>query len=252
MIVGLVALSSGYAETLRSGDTVLVTVHGEPKISGQHAVSASGTITHSLLGAIKASGKTPEQLTEDIVSRLRDGYIHDPKVGVVLVEQKLSKVRIVGEVSQVGDLPFAPREPFDLKTAIGMVGNATLEADLAGVEIKRAGRTMRAPMPASGGMALRDGDIVNVPKLRPLGFFSIAGQVKAPGNFEIPRGRQLTIFAALNMAGGPTPAAKLSKTTVTRVRPGGGTTTQRVDASDRSVSFMVQPGDEIEVKARIF
>jgi len=248
----LVPAAAARAEALRAGDTVLVTVYGEPQISGEHTVSKEGTITHSLLGSIRATGKTTEQVTEQVVTLLRDGYIHEPKVGVVLVNQKLSTIRIAGEVAQVGSLPFTPGKPIDLKTALGLVGNTTSNADLAGVEIKRGGSVIRAPLPASGGMILRDEDIVTVPKLRPLGFFSIAGQVRSPGNYEIPRDRELTLFAALNMAGGPTPAAKLSKTKITRLQPSGHKITTTINAANQRETFLVQPGDEIQVPARIF
>ena len=101
---------------------------------------------------------------------------------------------------------------------------------------------------------LEDGDVVNVGKLPDLGTFSISGEVMKAGTYIIPREKEkkLTIFAAISMAGGPSKVAKLSKTIVTRTDPNGRTTSTTIDAADRAKIFLVRPGDEIEVKARIF
>ncbi|MED5456894.1 MAG: hypothetical protein VX428_05230, partial [Verrucomicrobiota bacterium] len=72
--------------------------------------------------------------------------------------------------------------------------------------------------------------------------------------YVIPREKEgkLTIFAAISIAGGPSKVAKLSKTIVTRNSANGNTSSITVDAADRSQVFYVRPGDEIEVKARLF
>ena len=84
------------------------------------------------------------------------------------------------------------------------------------------------------------------------GQFSIQGEVVRSGNYSVPRSGELTIFSAVNMAGGPTKIAKLQRIIVSRKNSEGKVISIRVDSTDRSKVFNIRPGDEIEVPAKIF
>ena len=239
---------------ISSGDTLLVNINGEPQISGQFLVSIDGDISHSLLGKIDAEGKGPNDFAQEIVALLKDGYILKPGVSVSIIDQKPYQVRMIGEVTKPGEIQFPREKPLDMGSAVGLVGNLTEEADENAITLNRGGKITKVSLSSIRTTMLEDGDIISVGKLPDLGTFSISGEVMKAGTYMIPREKEkkLTIFAAISMAGGPSKVAKLSKTIVTRTDSGGRTTSTTIDAADRSKVFLVRPGDEIEVKARIF
>ena len=239
---------------ISAGDTLLLNINGEPQISGQFLVSIDGDISHSLLGKIDAQGKGPNDFAQEIVELLQDGYILKPGVSVSIINQKPYQVRMIGEVTKPGEIQFPRDKPLDLGSAVGLVGNLTKEADENAITLNRGGKITKVNLSSLSTTMLEDGDVISVGKLPELGTFSISGEVIKAGTYIIPRDKEkkLTIFAAISMAGGPSKVAKLSKTIVTRTDSGGRTTSVTINASDRTKIFLVRPGDEIEVKARIF
>ena len=161
---------------------------------------------------------------------------------------------MIGEVTKPGEIQFPRDKPLDMGSAVGLVGNLTKEADENAITLNRGGKINKINVSSLGTTMLEDGDVVSVGKLPDLGTFSISGEVMKAGTYIIPREKEkkLTIFSAISMAGGPSKVAKLSKTIVTRTDSNGRTTSTTIDAADRSKIFLVRPGDEIEVKARIF
>jgi len=260
MILGALFLSASEGQEQKSnnlisaGDTLLMHINGEPQISGQFLVSIDGDISHSLLGKIDAEGKGPNDFAQEIVGLLQDGYILKPGVSVSIINQKPYQVRMIGEVTKPGEIQFPRDKPLDMGSAVGLVGNLTEEADKNAITLNRGGKINKINVSSFGTIMLEDGDVVSVGKLPDLGTFSISGEVIKAGTYIIPREKEkkLTIFAAISMAGGPSKVAKLSKTIVTRTDSNGRTTSTTIDAADRSKIFLVRPGDEIEVKARIF
>jgi len=239
---------------ISSGDTLLLNINGEPQISGQFLVSIDGDISHSLLGKIDAEGKGPNDFAQEMVALLQDGYILKPGVSVSIINQKPYQVRMIGEVTKPGEIQFPREKPLDMGSAVGLVGNLTEEADENAITLNRGGKITKVNLSSLSTTMLEDGDVISVGKLPDLGTFSISGEVMKAGTYMIPREKEkkLTIFAAISMAGGPSKVAKLSKTIVTRTDSGGRTTSTTINASDRTKIFLVRPGDEIEVKARIF
>ncbi len=260
LILGLLFLSASEGQEqksnniISSGDTLLLNINGEPQISGQFLVSIDGDISHSLLGKIDAEGKGPNDFAQEIVALLKDGYILKPGVSVSIINQKPYQVRVIGEVTKPGEIQFPREKPLDMSSAVGLVGNLTEDADENAINLNRGGKITKVNISSFSTTMLEDGDVISVGKLPDLGTFSISGEVIKAGTYMIPRDKEkkLTIFAAISMAGGPSKVAKLSKTIVTRTDSGGRTTSVTIDAADRSKIFLVLPGDEIEIKARIF
>jgi len=238
-------------EILRVGDQVLISVYGEPLISGKYNISGDKIISHSLLGDISVDQMNCNSLSDHLKALLRDGYIHDPQVSVIRSLKSPFSIAVVGEVENPGQIQYDPDKSIDLASAIGLVGGMAIDGDLNSVEVKRADQVILAPMPKSRNMLLKNGDVVIIRKLKALGTFTISGEVKEPGLVEIPRGKKLTLFSAINLAGGPTQSARLSRVEITRTKEGK-PNTMRVNAADLEKSFYVLPGDEIVLKAKIF
>ena len=241
-------------DMISSGDTLLLTINGEPQISGQFLVSNDGDIAHALLGKIDAAQKSSNELAQHVTALLKDGYILKPAVSISIIDQKPYQIRIIGEVTKPGEIVYPRDKTMDLGSAIGLVGNMTEDADETAITLKRDEKVTKVSVSELSATILQDGDIVSIGKLAELGTFSISGEVVKAGTYIIPREKEgkLTIFSAISLAGGPTKVAKLSKTIVTRANDAGNSRSINVDAADRSRVFYVRPGDEIEVKARLF
>src|SRR5690242_8393602 len=67
---------------LGTGDKLRVTVFGQPDMSGEFAVDASGQVTIPLVGAVDAARMTVPELTKSITDRLAKDFLVDPKVSV--------------------------------------------------------------------------------------------------------------------------------------------------------------------------
>jgi polysaccharide export outer membrane protein len=67
-------------------------------------VDTSGNITVPYAGAIKAEGRTPSQVQQDIVNALRNRAI-EPQAVVALVDQRTSLVSVLGEVNNPSRFP---------------------------------------------------------------------------------------------------------------------------------------------------
>jgi polysaccharide export outer membrane protein len=88
-------------------DVLAVTVFKEPTLSGSMLVRPDGMISMPLLGDVKASGKTPLQLADEIATKLKK-YIQDPNVTVVLNQINSKKVYLIGEVGRTGPIEMTP------------------------------------------------------------------------------------------------------------------------------------------------
>ena len=87
-------------------DVLAINVWKEPDFSRSIRVRPDGMISLPLMGEVQAAGRTPLQLEQDIVTKLRD-YITKPEV-TVMVEQINSKnFNILGQVAKPGSYSLA-------------------------------------------------------------------------------------------------------------------------------------------------
>jgi polysaccharide biosynthesis/export protein len=76
----------------------------QPGISGQYSVRPDGIISVPLVGDVKASGLTTEQLEAAIAERLKANEIlNDPSVTVGVFQVRSRKYFISGEVNKTGE-----------------------------------------------------------------------------------------------------------------------------------------------------
>jgi polysaccharide biosynthesis/export protein len=90
---------------LRNGDQIHVDVFDFPELSKDQVILPDGTINVLYVGAIRAAGKTPDQLSEELVSRL-SGVVRKPIVSVSVAGTRPLKVNVVGEVGRPGPQIF--------------------------------------------------------------------------------------------------------------------------------------------------
>ena len=86
-------------------DMLAVNVWREPEISRNVLVRPDGNISLPLVGDLRANGRTPDQLRDEIKQRLL-GYLSDPEVTVFVQEARSQKFNILGEVERPGSYPL--------------------------------------------------------------------------------------------------------------------------------------------------
>jgi polysaccharide export outer membrane protein len=98
-------------------------------------VDAAGYLQMPLVGALKASGLTPEALADAIAAKLAANYMRDPQVMVSVSEAAGQKVTIDGAVTKPGVYEMQGRTT--LLQAVAMAEGATRVADLRSVAVFR-------------------------------------------------------------------------------------------------------------------
>jgi len=71
-------------------------------------VGDDGRISVPFAGAVPAAGRTPREVEEEIVARLR-GKAHDPQVAVRITTNASADVTVVGDVATNGRIPLTPK-----------------------------------------------------------------------------------------------------------------------------------------------
>jgi polysaccharide export outer membrane protein len=92
--------------TIGPDDLLTVNVWKEPEISRNVVVRPDGKISLPLVGDLRASGRTPVQLQDDIKGQLSN-YLANPEVTVILQEARSQKFNILGEVEHPGSYPLS-------------------------------------------------------------------------------------------------------------------------------------------------
>ncbi|MEJ0067097.1 MAG: polysaccharide biosynthesis/export family protein [Caulobacteraceae bacterium] len=76
-------------------------------------VDASGQIVLPLIGNVTASGKTTNQLSQEIAGRLGERYLQSPQVSVIVLQSTSQKVTVEGEVRSPGVFQMAGTDHAD-------------------------------------------------------------------------------------------------------------------------------------------
>ncbi len=175
---------------LRNGDQIHVDVFDFPELSKDQTILPDGTINVLYVGAIRAAGKTPEQLSDELVSRL-SGVVRKPIVSVSVAGTRPIKVNVVGEVGRPGPQTFGggggkapgaggngagPQET--ITGALALAGGVTPLADMRNVTLIRQKGDGVPPEQIkvdfwqalqsgdfSKDLALTDGDTIKIAKL---------------------------------------------------------------------------------------
>lgn len=199
-------------------DVLSIVVAGQPPLSNdQVVVSSSGKITLPVVGTLSVSGKTIEQVTQELIKALR-GELVRPQVNVILKQPRPQLISILGPIAKPGAFDLKPG--WRITDALAASGGVIGRVDLVDAVLTRLdGRVFPLDIPqilehsnGADNLMLQAGDILRfTSRSIPI---SIAGQVKSAGNYDAPL--DSSIAEAIALAGGPLPGAALSKTTVKR------------------------------------
>lgn len=202
---------------------------------GPLEVDRAGTIRLPYTGAVRAAGRTPRELADEIEARLR-GKSENPQVVVRLDAANGSGVMVAGEVTRPGRVRLSAAQE-RLLDVITLAGGAREPLTTVLVRVGRGSATVEAPMDGLtyanlGGMPMEPGDRVEL--IRERRGYSILGSANRVNRYDLPL-RRFSIVEALALAGGPNenfanPAAVF----VFRYEKNG---TQGVDALERPVVY---------------
>ena len=93
------------AYRLGIGDRVRVSVFGEPDLSLESDIDATGQLSYPLLGSVPALKKTAAELGRDIAAGLSSGYLVNPDVRVTVISYR--PIYVTGQVTRPGAYPYS-------------------------------------------------------------------------------------------------------------------------------------------------
>jgi len=246
------ATESAALVQLGPGDTVTLSVYGQPDMTTTEFVGDDGTLAVPLVGPVAVNGLSPTEASRRIEKALRDKKIFvDPHVNISAIQSRSQRVSVLGEVSKPGR--YVIESNVAILDLLAEAGGATenaadviyiLRPDRDG-KVNRYEIDLKALAAGQGdfqAQAIRPGDSIVVPKAEQ---FYIYGEVTTPGRFRVEPG--MTVVEAIARAGGITPRGSQRRIEMKRLRPDGSYATTRAALNER-----IQPNDVIKVKESIF
>lgn len=165
-------------------------------------VSKQGDIVFPFVGKIQVSGKTPAQIENLIVEKLK-GKANQPQVIVRVASNLSSTVTVVGEVKQSTRMPLTPKGERILD-AIALAGGVNQPVNKMTVQVARNGRIQSLPLETvirdpKQNIVLQPNDVVTV-YYQPLSFTVLGATGK---NDELTfEATGITLSQALGRVGG--------------------------------------------------
>ena len=122
--------------TIGPTDLLNISVFQVPDLSSEELrVDASGSIQMPLIGSVRAAGRTPEDLAQEIESQLATRFLQNPQVSVTVAEAASQKVTVDGAVTKPG--VYVMRGQTTLLQAVAMAEGPSEVADLESVAVFR-------------------------------------------------------------------------------------------------------------------
>jgi len=117
------------AYRLGIGDKVRINVFGEPELSIEGDVDATGSLSYPLLGSVPALRKTAAELGKDLASGLANGYLVNPDVRVAVIQYR--PVYVTGQVNRPGAYPYTAG--LTVEKTLALAGGLTRLASERGI-----------------------------------------------------------------------------------------------------------------------
>ena len=136
-------------------DTLQIDVFDVPDLSRTVQVDASGFVIVPLLGQVSASGRTPNQLAQDIATDLGEKYLKNPIVTVIVKDPASQKITVDGSVVQPGMYQIGPRTT--LLQAVALAKGPDAVSDAHHVTLIRNGADGQKTVSVFDLVDIRDG-----------------------------------------------------------------------------------------------
>lgn len=204
------------------GDVLAITVYDNDDLATKVRVSAAGTIVMPLLGQVKVTGGTVNEITDKITGLLADGYLVNPQVNIFVEEYRSKKVVVLGNVRIPGLIKLSG--PTNFLELVSQAGGLEKDAgDTATIQRRKADGEMTDIIVVdllaliekgdlSQNVEIQDGDTVFISKA---GMCFITGEVQSAGTYTCGDGTNVLRLVAL--AGGFTGKASKSGIRIVRI-----------------------------------
>lgn len=224
-------------------DILQITVFGVSDLNQTVRVANDGTIALPLLGRIKASGLTSDQLRDQLEKELGKNLVQNPHVGVFVEQFHARPVSIVGAVEKPGLYQITgPRNLIEMLSLAGGVAKRNSAAAGKTIYVTRPGGFKNLKLvhgmdqlgPDKIGIDLKDllykqapglnipieaHDIIAVSKADVI---YVAGSgVRKPGGFLLEDRDSVTVVQALAMAQGLSPNAAKGRARIIHTKADG-------------------------------
>ena len=143
---------------LQAGDRIDIQVFDEPDLTMRATVGQSGSINYSYLGTIAVAGKSPQQLTDDITEKLRDGYLKNPSVNITV--ERYRSFFVDGEVRSPGSYVYEPG--LTLAKAVTLAGGMTDRASRRKIFLTREVDGDKSRTRVDMTQAIEPGDVIEI------------------------------------------------------------------------------------------
>lgn len=269
------AISIGPDYRIGLGDVVEVRVDKAQELSGIYRVTSNGTFQMYYLGEIVAQDKTPEQLSALIADGLRGRYLKSPRVTVEVKQYNSRAIFVQGAVRTPGVYQLGGRVSLlklislcggladnhgtsafifrEVPTDASVTEAATNESAAHNEQSSASGNTAAPdyvfkPVSIAGllrgnlseNVMIEPHDIVNIPTAD---LFFVAGEVRAPGSFQLKPGT--TLRQAISLAQGTTIQAATGRAIIFREDASG----KRVDIKVNVGAVMAGKEEDLAIRA---
>ncbi len=134
-------------------DVIDISVWKAPELSVSIIVRPDGMISLPLIGEVRADGRTPTELKEEIQQRLKE-FKQEPIVSIIVKESNSKSIYITGEIVKPGKYPL--RSETTITQAIALAGGFSQWANKDKIIIIR-----KSPLnPEGNRVAIKYSDIV--------------------------------------------------------------------------------------------
>ena len=240
LMMAVSAAAAAQAQKLGPGDTVRVTVFGQPDLATEARVSEKGAIEMPLVGSVKVAGKAPSEAANAIEQALKKGqYLKSPQVTLALTTVRSRQVSVLGLVAHPGRYPIEESHlglP-DIIAAAGGIAAGGAET----VTVIRNGEAKKVSS-LDKDYELKGGDTVYVDRAA---VFYIYGEVTRSGAYPVTP--HMTVMQAISVGGGISPRGSDRRVKLRRTGANG-----KVVESDAGLQDVVKADDVIYVKESIF
>jgi len=239
-------------EAVGAGDMLHITVFRNPDLTTDAKVTDQGTILFPLVGDVKVTGLTPQQVGSRIATMLRDGkFVVNPEVAVSLAQVSSRQVSVLGNVNKPGRYPIdnINNKLTDFLAAAG--GIAGTGSDAVTIVTNKDGQSTKNTVDITG--MFREGDLTKNVVLSPgdtiyvhrAPMVYVYGEVQKAGAYRLEP--HMTVMQAIAMGGGLTVRGTERVVRIHRRDASG-----NVKKIDASLTDLVQSDDVVFVRESLF
>ncbi len=148
---------------LGDGDSLRVTVFGEPDLTGEYQVDGIGNISMPLIGTFEVAGLTVKEFQTRAEGMFREGdFLREPRVSAEVTTFR--PFYILGEVNNPGQYPYT--SGMTVLKAVATAQGFTYRANRRKVYIRRENAETEQEVPLTDTTPVRPGDTIRIVERR--------------------------------------------------------------------------------------